>query len=226
MSASARTPRITFIRDSLAWAYLASLHRSDFVRASQLLATFQRTWNETGGYIGPLAHVRAQLASPLRVDGMWELRTATAVAVSLSAEVSDGDRELLQATAGPGGTGAAGAADFFNVILFDLAPLGSEPVWLAYDWAQEVAPWDVTAHMRQRVSDFVEGFDSGDEFLPPEAQRAGVPVGTPTVYTGPAFDITATPLRAARPSYWPWAIAGAGVLTLAGILAWRKWGKK
>ena len=226
---------------SIGWAFLASLSRSDWIRANILLASFQREWSTYGGYVidgadGMSPTIAAQLRS-LSQGGRWDTTTAVALSIALKRSISvsqwpsgQADRQALVDTTSPGATGMAGAGTIFRERLLELAPFGDEVIWLAYNWAQQVAPQDAGAHVHAMAFEYVEGFDTSSEALPPEAQRAGVvPISTPSiapVVAGEEFQITAQTQRRGTGVYWALGAIGVGVAVLGGVLAWRKWGKK
>jgi hypothetical protein len=223
-SVGSRAQRASFALASLGWAYLAALHRSDYVRAGQLLVTFQREWNAFGGYVTD--RQPEQIRTALRflpIDGQWQTQTANALALaSVPAEAQQFRTELVR-TAGSAATGAAGAARFFAEHMLYLAPMGDEAIWAAYDQATSVGPMDVGSHLHDWVFNYSEGFDIGTErgvIDQLAAQSQTVDFGTQE-----PMQVTALAPRRGSGSYWPWLVGGAAVLTLGGVLAWRKWGK-
>lgn len=223
-----RSARAQVIMGSLAWAVLAAFSSSDAVRANQLLVTFQRQWALHGGAVLAGQSAAAQRYRSVPVTGQWEAQTAGALAIALLvvipssySDYGTAQAEALLRTTAAGGVSAAGA--IWRTHIMDFAPLGHEAIWRVFDWAQEVAPMDISSHLAQRMEDFVDGLSAAA--APPDAQRAGVPVGTEEVVIQEPINVTAiAPMRAAR-SYWPWAVAGLGVVALGGVLVW-KLGKK
>jgi len=229
-SVSARGPRARVALGSLGWAYLAALDRGDWVRASQLLATFQREWNEFGSYVTELqSRTIAEGLRSLPVDGMWQVMTANALALATVPAEEAAERQALVRTAGTMMANSSAAAFFHEKLLY-LAPYGDENIWMVFRWAMEAAPWDVGPLLHARIFDYIEGFESsGPETLPPDVQQAGTPVRTTSPareYAMEEIPVTAIVQRKGIGAYWPFAVAGVGVVALFGILAVRKWGKK
>jgi hypothetical protein len=226
---------------SLGWAYLASIHTGDLIRANLLLLAFQRAWNAYGYFVTAAQPQRIQDALRLiPINGQWSCYaglvgcvgptsvTATANAVALAAVPAEevNTRTELVHTSSPAGGGVPAAGAYFGNRLLYLAPMGDERIWMVYHWAQEVAPQDVQSHLEQRLFDYIEGGDEDptDQAVPLDAQRAGVPAPTPPrVYNIPTpIHVPGIVPRGGKLAFWPWAVAGVGLVVLTGVLLFRR----
>lgn len=215
---------------SLGWAVLASL-QPDLVRANILLLAFQRACARYAAALPAGQIHNAVLMIP--VDGQWTAATVNALALVTVPSAAVGTRPELVRTAGPPGTYltdrfdiAGTVAAYFQNRLLGLAPMGDEQIWMVHRWANEVAPQDVQSHIEQRLFDYIEGGDADptNQAVPLDAQRAGVPdPNSPRTYniTTPIHVPGIVP-RGGQMAYWPWAVAGLGLVVLTGVLLFRK----
>jgi len=228
-------PRRRAMLLQLAWAYLASLHRGESFQASIFLSVFQENWNQHNTAILATQPDAVRTNLNLRVLGRtsrFDEWTRAALALTLYASgdtirISSGEYQALRRM------DAQQAGAFFSTALLYKAPFGDEAVWGVYDWGHEVDPGAMGAYVDRKIDAFIDGSAAGmAQQTPAPLPRREAPDLVPDpsphdaeVVEGPEFSITAIPRSRTLMSYWPWAVAGLGALTLAGVLLLRK-GKK
>lgn len=224
-----RSDRIRAAAASIALAYLRNLAENDYLRASVVLAEFQRFWNDQRTIIP--ATGSAGVPGVLPVTGTFDAASQTQRALFyvlvLQAVVPGSSTATAQ-------VGVAAMASWYrqHVRLPESARL-----WGAYrasrgvpsqDAGLSVADWafefiDIGSHQ----NDLMDILANGQTTVPVPTNTSPPPINTHTAYGEmPPISVSAMAPRSQAWTGWPWVVAGGAAALLFGGLVYKRKGRR
>lgn len=208
-----RTSRVRSAAAAMAYVYLRLLREGHSVRASVVLAEFQRYWSQSRQIIVPDPPPFSEGIPPdLRASGMLDQETQNAVMFVLwqNGLITDQTAQIQ----------GSGVSVLLTQVYPEIRPMGPDTIAaVAYEAALRGPQQDAGIQVRNWAFSYVEALDDESNLYEELARSndATVP-GAPPSHIGPSIPVFATPLRRREPKLWGFALAlGLGALLFAGF---------